>query len=209
MAVENRPWMLLWLKSGLHRAESRSKGHKQRVFAVLEGLEKAIRNAFAKADASNSSIRQQIYESAWSAHERALLTNAKLNDAERAARREGLKKTIMRIESEFRNGVNSAPPKAVSLAPSVEKPVPDRREPRVAATRSETLNGGGRKEPEFGSLDVAPGRQRGDAEIRVEPVKQAKPGKPKREKKKGGLRRFAWAVGSLVVLGILGAVWIS
>jgi hypothetical protein len=44
----------------------------------LESIERAIRNAFAKADAHNPATRQRIYEAAWGAHERALTTNTAL-----------------------------------------------------------------------------------------------------------------------------------
>eukprot|EP01133_Synstelium_polycarpum_P027705 gene27705-33489_t len=60
----------------------------------LEAIEQAIRNTFAKADVSNPAVRQKIYESAWTAHERSLIANGALDEAEREERREHLKATI-------------------------------------------------------------------------------------------------------------------
>ncbi len=67
----------------------------------MEGIERAIRNAFAKADAHNPAIRQRIYESAWGAHERALATNTALSSSQKEQRRQKLKDAISRIEQEF------------------------------------------------------------------------------------------------------------
>ncbi|GGA79077.1 hypothetical protein GCM10011491_02900 [Brucella endophytica] len=75
----------------------------------MEGIERAIRNAFAKGDAANPATRQRIYESAWSAHEHALAANTSLSDAQKAQRRDRLKATISRIESEFRPARPAAP----------------------------------------------------------------------------------------------------
>lgn len=67
----------------------------------LESIERAIRNAFAKADAQNATTRQRIYESAWGAHERALNANTALSETQKTERRETLKETISRIEREL------------------------------------------------------------------------------------------------------------
>lgn len=67
----------------------------------MESIERAIRNAFTKADATNSEIRQRIYTSAWQAHERALAQNTQLDEAQRNQRREQLTKAIHQIEQEF------------------------------------------------------------------------------------------------------------
>lgn len=67
----------------------------------MESIERAIRNAFAKADAHNPATRQRIYESAWGAHERAMATNTALSAAQKEQRREKLKDAISRIEEEF------------------------------------------------------------------------------------------------------------
>ncbi|EEZ06458.1 conserved hypothetical protein, partial [Brucella ceti M490/95/1] len=64
----------------------------------MESIERAIRNAFAKADAHNPATRQRIYESAWGAHERAMATNTALSAAQKEQRREKLKDAISRIE---------------------------------------------------------------------------------------------------------------
>lgn len=75
----------------------------------MESIERAIRNAFAKAEAHNPAARQRIYEAAWGAHERALATNAALNDGQKAQRRQKLKDAISRIEREFLPRQDTAP----------------------------------------------------------------------------------------------------
>lgn len=67
----------------------------------MDSIERAIKNAFAKADARNPTTRQRVYESAWGAHERALAANATLSDAQKTTRREKIKQTISRIENEY------------------------------------------------------------------------------------------------------------
>ncbi|MGU3577006.1 hypothetical protein ACLBWZ_15925 [Brucellaceae bacterium C25G] len=64
----------------------------------MERIERAIRNALAKADAANSEIRQRVYTSVWQAHERAL---APFNESDRKQRREQLTQTIRQIETEY------------------------------------------------------------------------------------------------------------
>ncbi len=67
----------------------------------MESIERAIRSAFAKADAYNPTTRQRIYESAWGAHQRALAANDSLSEAQKEQRRQALKETISNIEREF------------------------------------------------------------------------------------------------------------
>ncbi len=69
---------------------------------LLDNIERAIRNALAKVDVHNASSRQRIYESAWSAHERALAGNAALDDAQKEQRRQKLKDAISKVEQELR-----------------------------------------------------------------------------------------------------------
>ncbi|WP_343314881.1 hypothetical protein AAIB41_15215 [Brucella sp. BE17] len=68
----------------------------------MDNIERAIRNALAKVDVHNVSSRQRIYESAWSAHERALVGNAALDDAQKEQRRQKLKDAISKVEQEMR-----------------------------------------------------------------------------------------------------------
>ncbi len=72
----------------------------------MQGIESAIRNALTKADSSDPAVRQRIYESVWSAHERAMAANAQLSDPQRAERREKLKAAISHIEQEMRANAN-------------------------------------------------------------------------------------------------------
>lgn len=69
----------------------------------MQGIESAIRNALAKADSTDPAMRQRIYESVWSAHERAMAANARLSDQQRTERRDGLKNVISRVEQEMRS----------------------------------------------------------------------------------------------------------
>lgn len=70
----------------------------------MESIERAIRNAFAKADAHNPATRQRIYEAAWGAHERALTTNSALSEEQKKQRRQKMKDAISDIEAEFKTG---------------------------------------------------------------------------------------------------------
>ncbi|MHC5232402.1 hypothetical protein [Brucella sp. LJL56] len=104
----------------------------------MESIERAIRNAFAKADAHNPATRQRIYESAWGAHERALATNTALSDAQKEERRQKLKDAISRIEQEFKTGSSTE----------------DRREPSLGASFREDPVLGGRAEEASPALDT-------------------------------------------------------
>lgn len=90
----------------------------------MESIERAIRSAFAKADAHNPATRQRIYESAWSAHERALASNSALSASQREQRRQKLKDAISNIEQEFATGRVEGSRTEPSLdAPHVNDPV--------------------------------------------------------------------------------------
>ena len=89
----------------------------------MESIERAIRNAFAKADAHNPATRQRIYEAAWGAHERALTTNTALSEEQKKQRRQKIKDAISDIEAEFKTG-QAASRKEPSLdAPSSSDPL--------------------------------------------------------------------------------------
>ena len=74
----------------------------------MQGIESAIRNALTKADSSDPAMRQRIYESVWSAHERAMAANANLSDPQRMERREKLKAAISHVEQEMRDASSRA-----------------------------------------------------------------------------------------------------
>lgn len=74
----------------------------------MQGIESAIRNALTKADSSDPAMRQRIYKSVWSAHERAMAANMQLSDQQRAERREKLKTAISQVEQEIRQPVSPA-----------------------------------------------------------------------------------------------------
>lgn len=67
----------------------------------MANAEQAIRNALLKIDASNVAQRRRVYESAWNAHERALLANHRLNDESRTNRRDALMQLIQHIENGY------------------------------------------------------------------------------------------------------------
>lgn len=69
----------------------------------MQSIESAIRSALTKADSSDPAMRQRIYESVWSAHERAMAANANLSDLQRAERRDKLKDAISLVEQEMRD----------------------------------------------------------------------------------------------------------
>ncbi|WP_420959375.1 hypothetical protein [Brucella sp. IR073] len=125
----------------------------------MEGIERAIRNAFAKGDAANPATRQRIYESAWSAHEHALAANTSLSDAQKTQRRDRLKATISRIESEFRPARPAAPAAPAAPAPRARvEPALGGVEPRNGAAPSRPAS------PAEGPLldrdDVRPARKK-------------------------------------------------
>lgn len=74
----------------------------------MKSIESAIRNALTKADSADPTMRQRIYESVWSAHERAMAANTGLTDHQRSERRDRLKAAISLVEQEMRE--NSSRP---------------------------------------------------------------------------------------------------
>jgi len=76
----------------------------------LESIERAIRSAFAKSDAHNPATRQRIYEAAWGAHERALISNTALSEEQKNQRRQKIKEAISAIEAEFKSGKGRSEP---------------------------------------------------------------------------------------------------
>jgi hypothetical protein len=113
----------------------------------LDGIERAIRNALAKGDASDRAYREKVYRSAFSALERTLAGNAEVSDEMRTSRRQALKATVTRIETEY------VPARAA------DAPQPELRpEPRIDM-RGEVpaAPSAGRAEPVFGA-EPAQGR---------------------------------------------------
>lgn len=68
---------------------------------LLVNIEQAIYDALSKVDARQATMRQRVYETAWNAHERALLSDNRLNDEIRSKRRKDLMRLIRAIESEY------------------------------------------------------------------------------------------------------------
>lgn len=86
----------------------------------MDNIKQAIKNALTKTDAQNAASRQRVYESAWSAHERALAANGALSSAQRDQRRQNLKDAIVEIEKEFvsDNQLRDQAPPSVSITES-------------------------------------------------------------------------------------------
>jgi hypothetical protein len=164
----------------------------------LEAIEQAIRNAFAKADVSNPAVRQKIYESAWTAHERSLIANGALDEAEREERREHLKATITRIEGESRDSSRVAP-----------EPVAERREPSMSAGPAQPRQTtSGRVEPSMGgSLDSDLGPTDNSRADNYRPAYNQPRVKKTRERQKArGLKKFVIMVAILLVA--IGLLWL-
>ncbi|WP_367716241.1 hypothetical protein AB2N04_18880 [Nitratireductor sp. GISD-1A_MAKvit] len=96
----------------------------------MDAIEKAIRKAFAKGDASKRPFREKVYRSAFAALERTLEARDDLSDNVKLARREALKKTITEIETEFVPAAPSPQRAGTEAAvPPVQRPERRRREP--------------------------------------------------------------------------------
>ena len=67
---------------------------RQRGQPALDAIEKAIRKAFEKGDASKRPFREKVYRSAFAALERTLEARDDLSDDAKLARRDNLKATI-------------------------------------------------------------------------------------------------------------------
>ena len=155
----------------------------------LESIERAIRNAFTKADATNSEIRQRIYTSAWQAHERALAQNVQLEETERNQRRDQLTHAIREIEREF-----TAPEPVQQQAPQ--------------AFQADDWSLDGASRDMLGSLDtVAPSRKNsprndGMADFGEAPNRAQK--NKKEPKKRSKLTKLVVPLVLLAAFGIIG-----
>ncbi|HEV7414682.1 hypothetical protein [Tianweitania sediminis] len=89
----------------------------------MEPLEKAIRSALDKGNAADSTFREKVYRSAFSALERAL-ASPNIPESTIAVRRTGLQEIITRVESEHRRA--AATPGASQTPPPVELSANDR-----------------------------------------------------------------------------------
>ncbi len=157
----------------------------------MQGIESAIRNALAKADSSDPAMRQRIYESVWSAHERAMAANAKLSDQQRIERRDGLKTVISRVEQEMR-ALNQRAPAVEQQAPA---PAPH--------------YDGGLGMPDLDRADIRPqakpskrrARQEQEPDLGYEPdIRPA----PSKKRKKSRLLSLVLPLGFLLTAGFIG-----
>ncbi|MFC4626284.1 hypothetical protein ACFO1V_13910 [Daeguia caeni] len=89
----------------------------------MNNMERAIRNALAKADAYSPAARRRVYEAAWAAQERALEVSTALTDEQKESRRSRLKAAIRVIEQEYTAHSTSRPEPELST-PVEQDPVP-------------------------------------------------------------------------------------
>jgi hypothetical protein len=100
---------------------------------TLDPIEKAIRAAFEKGDASDRAYRERVYRSAFSALDRAMQSNANITEAMMQRRRQEVSAKISEIESEFLPAVPSVEAVRPTVAAAAPTPVVERREPTVSA----------------------------------------------------------------------------
>lgn len=100
----------------------------------MDPIEKAIRTAFEKGDASDRAFREKVYRSAFAALDKSLKSNPSITVERAIARRKALQAKITTIETGF-------------VTP---QPVP---EPRLDMAPGR--NGGGRAEPQFDGADAS------------------------------------------------------
>ncbi|MEP9396789.1 hypothetical protein [Mesorhizobium sp. KR2-14] len=86
----------------------------------MEPIEKAIRNAFEKGNASDQAFREKVYRSAFAALDRALKANPGLTVEVAIKRRKALQAKIAEIESEFVAGGAAIDPASSEVAPSLD-----------------------------------------------------------------------------------------
>lgn len=120
----------------------------------MQGIESAIRNALTKADSSDPAMRQRIYKSVWSAHERAMAANTQLSDQQRAERREKLKTAISQVEEEMRQPVSPVVAEPLAAEPRYDGglgvPELDRTEMRAQPDAPRKRRGKAKAEPDLG-----------------------------------------------------------
>lgn len=97
----------------------------------MDPIEKAIRAALEKGDASDPKHRERVYLSALSALERSLKSSPDTPAETAARRREALRQRIRVIETEFRPAVEPEP--EPEPGPPVEPAIPPAREPSAGA----------------------------------------------------------------------------
>lgn len=150
----------------------------------MDPIEKAIRNALEKGDATDRTFREKVYRSVFAALDRSLKANPGLTVENAIKRRKALQARIAEIEAEFQ-----------------PRPVPE-----VGAAASRAAQDG-RAEPSFGEPeqhehvlpevpDIIP-EGMATAPFAVEPD-QRRPVKPRRRK-----RPYIWAFMGITVLALL------
>lgn len=153
----------------------------------MDGIEKAIRNAFEKGDPSQRAFREKVYRSAFAALDRALAANPNVTEAIALRRREAVSAKIAEIESEFIPAVPSvAPP--VAAAPQ-RTPDPVQVPPNDAG---------------FAPVVTREDREEFAPEYR-QPAAYEEPARGRRARTERSRRSWMSPVLSLVVLAVVGA----
>lgn len=112
----------------------------------MDGIERAIRNALAKGDATDRAFRERVYRSAFAALERTLAGHSEISDETRQRRRDALKAKVYEIETEY----------VPAMAPDAPMPESPRPAPDPTAAPRRASPSDSRIEP---TLDVGADRR--------------------------------------------------
>lgn len=87
----------------------------------MQKLEQVICNTLHKVDASDTSIRQKVYRTVWSKHERSLATATLMSETEKSKRRSYLTYIIRIIEDKYRISNAGFNDQLHAVSPGVER----------------------------------------------------------------------------------------
>lgn len=175
----------------------------------MNAVEKAIRNAFEKGDASQRAFREKVYRSAFMALERFIQGHPDLSSEDAQRRRENLKARITEIESEFVAAVvpeDEEEPEAAAPAGEPASPAPGgvsepEGAPEAAGARA------GAEEPAFEPQVEADDRARGAGETGSPPAHEREPQQQRVEELRRRRRLPPVLLGLLLLAGILAVAW--
>lgn len=132
----------------------------------MDAIEKAIRSALEKGDASDRAYRERVYRMVHGALERAMGANPGLAPEAIERRRESLKRSISLVESEFIPARAAAPRPAAPVGPMQTQPAEGRPSaPQAAPTEPQRPAGHARP-----SVEADAGRAPAAAAPRPAPV---------------------------------------
>ena len=140
----------------------------------MDTLERAIRSALEKGNASDRAYREKVYQSAFAALERAL-ANPNMSPESSVARRTSFQETIARVEGEYLAAARAGKPRETDAAPSVSS-----REQADSARAAEPVVPVSRDRQDFAD-DLR-------AEPRLEPRQRAEPSSHNRAPRRDPVR---------------------